>query len=286
MFFDDLDQIIANGPAKQAPADMAHIRELHIEVCQKCHGTGRFVAYTGRPLGKCFACEGRGKKSFKTAPAVRQAAAEQRASQPQRRWDAFVAQHPAEAAWIISTTFGFATSMKEAVERYGSLTEKQMATVHRLTAADAERTAQRIQAAVQRAEQAPGIDVAKIAAALQRASQAGLSAPKLRLGDFVFSPAPASGKNAGSIYVKHRTMTNDEGQKAYLGKITDGRFLAAYACTAEMQGHLIELAADPAASAVQYGRQIGACACCGRTLVDPESVARGIGPICAGKFGF
>jgi hypothetical protein len=28
------------------------------------------------------------------------------------------------------------------------------------------------------------------------------------------------------------------------------------------------------------------CGCCGLTLSNPESIARGIGPICAGKWGF
>lgn len=33
-----------------------------------------------------------------------------------------------------------------------------------------------------------------------------------------------------------------------------------------------------------YGRQIGSCGMCHRTLTDPESIAAGIGPICAAKF--
>lgn len=28
------------------------------------------------------------------------------------------------------------------------------------------------------------------------------------------------------------------------------------------------------------------CGCCGLTLTNPESIARGIGPTCAGKWGF
>jgi hypothetical protein len=39
--------------------------------------------------------------------------------------------------------------------------------------------------------------------------------------------------------------------------------------------------ADPIAAAVKYGRESGCCAVCGRDLTDPESIARGIGPICA-----
>jgi hypothetical protein len=34
-----------------------------------------------------------------------------------------------------------------------------------------------------------------------------------------------------------------------------------------------------------YGRAIGSCGACGRTLTDETSRARGLGPECAGKFG-
>lgn len=33
-----------------------------------------------------------------------------------------------------------------------------------------------------------------------------------------------------------------------------------------------------------YGRQTGQCCCCGRALTNPDSIAAGIGPVCAGKF--
>lgn len=36
-------------------------------------------------------------------------------------------------------------------------------------------------------------------------------------------------------------------------------------------------------SLVLYGKEIGVCGKCGRTLTDDESRARGIGPVCAGK---
>lgn len=34
----------------------------------------------------------------------------------------------------------------------------------------------------------------------------------------------------------------------------------------------------------KFGKVYGICCVCGRTLTDEESVANGIGPICAGKF--
>ena len=29
-------------------------------LCIKCHGRGNFIGFTGRVVGKCFACEGTG----------------------------------------------------------------------------------------------------------------------------------------------------------------------------------------------------------------------------------
>jgi len=40
----------------------------------------------------------------------------------------------------------------------------------------------------------------------------------------------------------------------------------------------------PLNASVRYGRAIGACGRCGRTLTDADSIANGIGPICASKF--
>lgn len=37
--------------------------------------------------------------------------------------------------------------------------------------------------------------------------------------------------------------------------------------------------------AAAFGHATGTCLVCARTLTDPESVARGIGPVCAARFG-
>lgn len=46
------------------------------------------------------------------------------------------------------------------------------------------------------------------------------------------------------------------------------------------------IAQDPKEAMLRYGREIGACGHCGRTLTDEQSRAYGIGPICRGKVGF
>jgi len=41
---------------------------------------------------------------------------------------------------------------------------------------------------------------------------------------------------------------------------------------------------DPLDSAESYGKQKGECGKCGIQLTDPDSIARGIGPVCAQKY--
>lgn len=45
-------------------------------------------------------------------------------------------------------------------------------------------------------------------------------------------------------------------------------------------------ARNPLDSMVSYGRRTGTCSICARKLVDPVSIDRGIGPICASRYGF
>lgn len=47
---------------------------------------------------------------------------------------------------------------------------------------------------------------------------------------------------------------------------------------------LAKIAEDPRAASIRFGRELGVCGVCGRTLTDEASRAAGIGPVCAGKF--
>jgi hypothetical protein len=51
--------------------------------------------------------------------------------------------------------------------------------------------------------------------------------------------------------------------------------------TASILAKIIE--AGPEAASKRYGKELGHCGCCGRTLTNPDSIERGIGPVCAGK---
>lgn len=49
---------------------------------------------------------------------------------------------------------------------------------------------------------------------------------------------------------------------------------------------LSAIANAPQAASIRYGREIGKCGVCGRTLTNEESRAAGIGPICRGELGW
>lgn len=44
--------------------------------------------------------------------------------------------------------------------------------------------------------------------------------------------------------------------------------------------------AGPKAASIRYGKELGSCGVCGRTLTNPESIERGIGPVCSDKMGW
>lgn len=42
----------------------------------------------------------------------------------------------------------------------------------------------------------------------------------------------------------------------------------------------------PKEAMLRYGKELGHCGHCGRTLTNPESIEAGIGPVCRGKMGW
>lgn len=121
---------------------------------------------------------------------------------------------------------------------------------------------------------APAIDTTRLEAVFQRALGNGLKKPALQVGEFRFNLAPSTGANPGAIYVKQ--------DGAYLGKMLRGQFIAR--ATGEVVTRVLTIAGDPEGEAIKHGKLTGRCAVCARPLSDPESVERGIGPICAQKF--
>jgi hypothetical protein len=122
--------------------------------------------------------------------------------------------------------------------------------------------------------------VEAIEVAFNNAKQAGIKFPKLRLDTFVFSPAGENSKNAGAIYIKNK----EDG--VYLGKVAGGRLFTSRDCDTETSERIVAVSSDPKQAAIAYGQKFGKCAICARALTDKDSIALGIGPICAEKYGF
>ena len=82
---------------------------------------------------------------------------------------------------------------------------------------------------------------------------------------------PTEGRWAGYVFVK--VQAGDE--------------LHNLRSRATREGVLAKIAADGVQAAMlRYGREIGKCGHCGRTLTNEESRKVGIGPICRAKMGF
>ena len=73
-------------------------------------------------------------------------------------------------------------------------------------------------------------------------------------------------------------------QPKYLGKVT--RSAMDSRLSDDVKATIMAVANDPLTAAIRYGKVSGECSCCGRELTDPRSIERGIGPICAEKFGW
>lgn len=271
---DDLDGAVTKEDIK-AEAEP----KVFVDKCPKCRGTGIYHGFSSRG-SRCFKCDGRGSLMFATSAEDRaKARTRSKAKKESNKASAleeFGAEHPKVVAWWTDSTFDFAISMRAAVERFGSLTPNQLAAAYRCI----DKLEASKQAAVERRASAQSIDVGLIEIAFARAFSKGVKKPKMRLGEFVFSRAPDSGRNAGSIYVVEKETGT------YLGKVFEGKFFRANTCSTEVEAQIIAMAGSPKDSAIAYGRRTGSCAICGRELTDGTSIDRGIGPICADKFGW
>jgi hypothetical protein len=265
--------------------------------CDKCQGSGKFRGRNGRIFGDCFACKGEGFLTFKTSPQERSTARGQSAARKAAILAQWLEANVDVVAWVKRRStgdrpFDFAVELAGKLQQYGTLTDGAVAAVKRMIARDAERAAERAQAQPAK----PAVDTGRVEAAFAKAvavakaeaqarvggeaDRATFKAPKLRLGEFFITLAPMHGRNAGALYVKRTT------DREYLGKIAGGQFSKSFVCTPAEQAAVVETCADPEAAAVAYGRLHSQCAICGRGLDNYESIERGIGPICAKKWGW
>lgn len=287
-FLDDLDTDLGTPTFRKPNLDRVSIvngGEAGYEqiTCPKCNGRGsKTYGYVNIRTYPCFMCKQTGKVTAKRIKAVEAAkkGRETAAANLIDRREAWIAEHSAEAEFIRrnSEWSDFYRSMCDAVATYGHLTDRQLASVQSGMAKAAARKAEK--AAAQQAQQtsAPVLDVSVIESLFATAGRNGLKRPVFRaLDGIAVSQAPATGRNAGALYVKE----NGE----YAGKIVNGKFFATQSASAAVLPRLIEVAKDPMGQATLYGKQTGICCCCGAELTNKLSIELGIGPICRSKWG-
>lgn len=290
--WDEMANDLFDSPYAESPVDMAVASRPRLQSalfkvpCPRCGGSGRYSDYHGA----CFRCNGVGYQTVKTDPAIlaanRAKDAERKAAKATtaaaKHWEAFQAQHPAVAAWMDANThFDFANSLRASVQKWGGLTAAQLAAAERCVERARARDEERAQAKVSAPE---AVGASKLEEAFAKA-HSHLKWPKVRVAEFVFKPAGPNGLNAGAIYVTDAKRTGDDGKPLYLGKVMGGR-LQLLRDAKEREAEVLKVLADPAAAATAYGLEFGQCSCCGRELTNKESIERGIGPICAERFGW
>jgi len=181
-------------------------------------------------------------------------------------------------AEAVAALAGMRSSFAQSLFRSrGRLSVKQLAWAHYL-ASDAQRTRQ-----IASQDPAAPSQFEALFAAFQAARDKGAKRLTLRFAGVNVKP----NKAGDTLWVTSQSQT-EQGryglQPKYLGKVTpsgmDSRL------EDDIKAVLIEAAGDPLTAAIRYGKESGSCSCCGRELTDPRSIERGIGPICATKFGW
>ena len=236
--------------------------------CPACHGTGQFKAYTGRYVGPCFKCKGKGNITKGQNAAIKGKATK---AANIAQW---AADHADEITYMRKRADKgnhFYAGMLEKLAEWGKLTENQLALVTRDIAKDAEFFAKREAAA-------PVIPTAAIQALFDKATEKLTKTAIFRTTEITINKAPGTGQNPGALYVK------TTGDKTYCGKIVDGKFIKKWGAP-DVTEALQKVAADPTAEAIAYARKFKACCCCGKTLRDPVSVLAVVGPVCGPRWG-
>lgn len=249
--------------------------------CVSCSGTGRWRGgVNNRGNGKCNTCHGKG--FLVTSPEARSKAKQSRQDVKRRNMKANMELEVYKRVNDMAEWNGFAASLVEQ-HRSGKLwSVNQVAAVERMIAkVDATRAAK-----AKAYENAPTVDMSPIMDMFEAAIESGYKKPTYRAEGVYLKLA--TGANTGGLYV-----LNDEKeepgrfgmQRVYEGKILNNRFHATRNTSDNILPALLAIAADPHGAAVRYGRRTGSCACCGRQLTKVDSIERGIGPVCADRWG-
>ena len=260
--------------------------------CGACLGTGRYHGpRTHQEKAHCFACKGKG--FFLTSPHQREKARDS-AAKRKAKAKAEVAEIYAEdgtMAFLLGAAqwSEFAASLLERIQGGRELTERQAAAVASMRAKCEARKAERKEQ--RKAEQAAEAEAPRFAALAEHflTAAASLKWPKLRLATEAGEPVVLSRSGPASRNPGHINVTDGGsfGNNRYYGRIDPtGKAFLRRDIPAEIEAELTAINDDPDEAVRVTGQRTGKCCCCGRELTNPESIDAGIGPICAGNWGF
>lgn len=253
--------------------------------CQSCAGTGHYRgARVHQEKAHCFACGGKG--FFYTSVGDRMKAkadaVKRKTNKLQVLRDAFDETNPGFYAILVSVAewADMGRSIKEQLDTKGTLSERQVSAIRAIHAkAEATRAARNVERQAEQASRTAEVNLSAINSMFDKAIESGLKKLAYRAEGLKLTPAKATSSNPGAIYV-----TSTEGE--YMGKVVGNKFVGMRGIPADIKTKLEAIAENPAEAARAYGKATGICCCCGRELTDPNSIAAGIGPICAGGWGF
>ena len=163
-----------------------------------------------------------------------------------------------KAGGVPERSIEFAWSLLDGFTTWSSFTDRQRPHVERLAAGERTLEVERVR-------------LDEITRAMTLAGPSAF----IRVGVYRFNWAQA---HANTIYVKCAGT--------YIGKIAAGLWCPTRECLPIYTSGLVQINRDVPAAVAEHGRKTGECGCCGRELTNAESIARGIGPICAERFGF
>lgn len=280
MDFSDLDDGLVGVEKRQTAAEIraaAHIANGGEQAfpCPSCKGTGQWVGgYNRSVVRACFKCGGKkvvGKRVIAAAKGK-----ETKAANVVTRNASFDETHPNLRARMtaISSWNSFVAQLLEQLNERGTLSDRQ---IECATSSCDKADARKVEKTQERAKNGGSVDISKIEEMFNIARNNGLKKLKFRTKIIDISVAPSHGRNAGSLYVMH--------SGEYAGKITAGTFIPAFNAKPDTLALVCEIAQNPSQEARDYGIETGKCGCCGRELTDPDSIANGIGPICADNWG-
>jgi len=250
-------------------------RAIEQDKCRACNGSGVFRSkFTGRVVGDCFRCHGTGRVSHGMNERVEKAKATKQANvqKEQDARNAYIEEHRAVIDYLRQREqrWDFARNCLERLANKGSMSEGQLNAAYNAMESDAARAKARAVEAAKAEPEGSGLDLSALPA-----GRYAVPDGDTRLKLLVKKPE-APGKWAGWVFVSDAA---EYGQQQKYGRQAPGKTYSGK-CVDQLRAIL----ADPKAAVIAYGKLTGTCGVCGRKLENAESVAAGIGPICADGF--